>query len=227
MELRHGFHKFEKIHGVNCYWTTIDDGVAIIDTGNPKNEHKFLSELTAAGKTPENVKYILITHADIDHLGSAAELKRLTGAKIAIHEADAPIARGDVPIKDIRGPVGLLLKLLTGFMKFQFFEPDILLKEGDEIAGLQVIHTPGHTQGSIILYRQDKAIITGDTLLCNRKGQPRGPIKMFTPDMDQAWTSIQKVADLQFETLLPGHGKPLLENADDRIKRLVKSHINQ
>ena len=222
MKLNYGFFKFDKVRGVNCYWTHSESSVVIIDTANPKNEQKFLNELAAAGKQAEDVKFIILTHADIDHLGSAARLKQLTGAKIAIHEADAGIAEGKDPIKDVKGPLGLIFKLLTGFSKFDYFKPDVLLKDGDEIAGLKVIHTPGHTNGSMILYRQDQVAITGDTVLCNRKGEPRGPIKIFTPDMDQAWTSIQKLADLNFQMLLPGHGRPILENAGDRVRNLLK-----
>jgi glyoxylase-like metal-dependent hydrolase (beta-lactamase superfamily II) len=224
MELKQGIHRFEGIPGVNCYWATSDEGVVLIDTGNPKTEKKILSQLEMAGKSPGDVKFIIITHADIDHAGSAAALKRLTGAKLAIHEADAGKVKGEEPFKEARGILGVLFKIMMRFVRFHRVEPDMLLKDGDEIAGFSVIHTPGHTEGSIMLYRPGQVLITGDTLLCNRKGQPRGPIKAFTLDMHQAWKSLGRLSDLSFEMMLPGHGKPMVENASKRVRDLIENH---
>lgn len=222
MELKHGIHQFESISGANCYWTTSDEGVVIIDTANPKNEEKIVNQVGASGKTQEDVKLIIITHADIDHAGSAAALKRITGAQLAIHEADATQIKGEAPFKEGRGLLGIIFKIMIKFVQFQPVKPDILLKDGDEIAGFRVLNTPGHTEGSIMLYRPDQVLITGDALLSNRKGQPRGPIKAFTLDMEKAWDSVGKITDLNFEMMLPGHGKPVLENASEKVRSLIE-----
>ena len=99
-----------------------------------------------------------------------------------------------------------------------------MTQDGDDIAGFKVLHMPGHTKGAIMLYRPDQVLITGDSLLSNWKGQPRGPIKAFTPDMQQAWQSVQKLVDLNFEMMLPGHGKPILDNASDKVRDLIEKH---
>jgi hydroxyacylglutathione hydrolase len=224
MELKHGIHQFEGIKGVNCYWTVSEEGVAIIDAANPKNEKKILSQLEAAGKKVADVKFIIITHADIDHLGSAAALKQLTGAKLAIHEADAAIIRGDAPLKEGRGLFGVILKIMMKFIQFHKVEPDILLKEGDEIAGFTVLHMPGHTEGSIMLYKPGQVLITGDTLLSDRKSRPQGPMKAFALDLQQTWNSMGRFADLHFEMMLPGHGKPVLEKASEKVRNLIEKH---
>jgi len=222
MELKYGIHQFEGITGVNCYWTTSDESVVIIDTANPKNEKKIMSQLEAAGKSPEDVKYIIITHADIDHVGSAAALKQLTGAKLSIHEADAEKVNGDARHKEVRGFLGIIFKIMMAFVKYHKVKPDIFLKDGDEIGDFRVLHTPGHTEGSIMFYRPDQVLITGDALLTDRKGQPRGPMKAFTLDMDQAWNSARKLTDLNFEMMLPGHGKLVLENASEKVRSLIE-----
>jgi len=72
--------------------------------------------------------------------------------KVAIHEADAPRFTGEKPLKEVRGLVGLLFKAMSLFIKFKPVTPDVLLKGGEQVDGLSVIHTPGHTQGSICLY---------------------------------------------------------------------------
>lgn len=222
MKLKYGVHRFDDITGVNCYWTTSDEGVVIIDTANPKNEKKIVSQLEAAGKSAEDVKFIIITHADIDHIGSAAALKRLTGAKLAVHEADAAKVKGEAPLKEVQGFLGIIFKIMMRFVQFHKVDPDILLKDGDEIADFKVFHTPGHTEGSIMLYRPDQVLITGDTLLSDKKGQPRSPIKAFTLDICQACKSVCKIADLNFEMMLPGHGKPILENASEKVRSLIE-----
>ena len=226
MELKHGIHQFEGITGVNCYWTTSDEGVVIIDTANPKSEKKIMTQLEEAGKNPADVKLIIITHADIDHVGSAAALKELTGAKLAIHEADADKIKGDARRKEVRGFIGIVFKIMMTFIKYRKVEADILLKDGDEIADFRVLHTPGHTEGSIMFYRPDQVLITGDALLSDSKGQPRAPIKAFTLDMHQAWNSLRKVDDLNFEMMLPGHGKIILENASEKVGGLIKKEEN-
>lgn len=222
MELKHHIHQFDGISGGNCYWAIADEAVAIIDTANPKNEEKIMAQLDAAGKSAGDVKFIIITHADIDHAGSAAALKQLTGAQLAVHEADAVQIKGEAPFKEGRGLLGIIFNIMMRFVQFHPVEPDIILKDGNEIAGFKVLNTPGHTEGSIMLYKPDQVLITGDTLLSNRKGQPRGPIKAFTLDMQKAWDSVNRLSDLNFEMMLPGHGKPVLEKASDKVRSLAE-----
>ena len=77
-----------------------------------------------------------------------------------------------------------------------------------------------------MFYRPDQVLITGDALLSDSKGQPRAPIKAFTLDMHQAWNSLRKVDDLNFEMMLPGHGKIILENASEKVGGLIKKEEN-
>ncbi|HXW95302.1 MAG TPA: MBL fold metallo-hydrolase, partial [Nitrososphaerales archaeon] len=85
----------------------------------------------------------------------------------------------------------------------------LLLKEGDTVGRLAVFHTPGHTPGSISLYdRQDRVLFVGDTARYV-KGKLEGPPPRFTPHMDQAKASIERLSSLDFEVMLSGHGQPL------------------
>ena len=104
-------------------------------------------------------------------MGNAAELRRVTGAPIGIHELDAPVLAGrERPAKG-RRTMGLLLRAL----RVSPITADVTLRAGDVIGDLEVTHAPGHTAGSIALLRQDGVLFSGDALLADRHGRVRPP----------------------------------------------------
>ena len=114
MEILQQLYQVDGVQG-NCYILE-RDGLVLIDTGLPRNSKKILSFVTDTLKRdPKDMKYIIITHYHADHAGNVAELRRATGAKVAIHEADADFLAGKKtmpPLKGLRGQVlGLLLFL--------------------------------------------------------------------------------------------------------------------
>lgn len=139
---------------------------------------------------------ILLTHSHWDHIADVPTLKKRFPVKVWIHEAD-------VPNLQTPGADGLPYWIpLTGV------KPDDLLKEGDQISigslNFIVIHTPGHSPGSICLYEpQQHVLIAGDTLF---KGSI-GNLSFPTSNADQMWPSLQKLAKLPPQTkVYPGHG---------------------
>ncbi len=208
MELSPGVHKVEGVRGANVYLVTTEEGTAIIDTGLPGNEKKLLGYAAKVGVQPAQISLIVLTHADIDHSGSAAKLKASTGAKLAVHAADAPRVAGEMKLKEVKGGMGLLMGVVSPFMRFTPVKPDLLLKESDTVLGLSVVHTPGHTDGSISLYKEGAVLFVGDALRTDSEGKPMLPPAGFTADMDLAKESIRKVSALSYGLLLPGHGAP-------------------
>lgn len=165
----------------------------------------------------------MLTHCHIDHVGSAQELKQLTNAKVAIHREDADFVSGKKAIPSPKGAIGVLFKASSPFFKFRPVEPDITLQENDKVGRLTVIHTPGHTLGSISLYDPErKVLFAGDTLRFV-KGKISGPPERFTLDMHQAIQSIEKISQLDFDVMLSGHGEPLKPNASERVKEFYAS----
>lgn len=222
MEIIPGVHKVDGVRGANCYLAISGSTILIVDTGMPGNGRRILKYLEGLGRGPAEVEYIVLTHSDIDHSGSVAELKEITKARVAIHEGDAMSLAGEKKLKEVRGIFSPLFKVIARFIKFHPVKPDILLKEGDEIGGFRVIHTPGHTSGSICLYQPGQLLFAGDAAVrSDSRGNLKPPLKSVTLDMKQAWESVKKIAELEFNILLPGHGSPVLQNASKGVKHLL------
>ena len=153
----------------------------------------------------------------------ASEVRKATGAKLAVHERDANYLSGNTKMPSPKGAVGVLFSILSPFFKFTPVEPDQRLNENDRIGRLTILDTPGHTSGSISLYDQGwKLIFVGDAIR-HMNGKMEGPPKSFTLDMRQAIRSIRRISNFDFEVMLSGHGQPLKSNASQKVKELAAS----
>lgn len=221
MEIAPGVHKVDGAQWVNCYLVIKDTTFFVVDTGIPGNGKNIADYIVRQGKNPSDLACIVLTHSDIDHSGSAAELKSLTGANVAIHEADAPVLAGEKEGKRMKGITALLFRFMRRRMKYQHLKADMLLKDGDVIGGYQVIHCPGHTEGSIALYHPKDVIFVGDVLSCDDKGNPVLPRRQMTIDLAQATDSVKKISRLEFSVMLPGHGYPMTNEASRKVRDLL------
>ena len=217
MEVVPGVHWIEGING-NCY-LIVNQTLTLIDTGLPRNAKKILRYITEnLHRKPSDVTMIILTHSHFDHTGNAEQLRVVTGARIAAHQEDAVYIEGKQQALVPKGGMGMLFKVLSPLIKVRPFPVDTVLKDKDEIAGLSVIFTPGHTPGSISLYdAKRKVLFTGDTLRYVN-GVLEGPSEKFSRDVALARASIKKLTALQFTTLLSGHGVPLTDNAAQRVR---------
>ncbi len=226
MEIVSGIHQVNSIKGANCYLVITGTKMLVIDTGMPGNGDRIINYIKAIGKKPSDIDQVVLTHAHLDHIGSVAETKRMTGAKIAIHASDAPVLCGKSELNNPRGPIGPFFNLMTRLMHFHSVEPDVILENNTDIDGFKTIHTPGHTHGSICLYKQGDVIFVGDALRSDSKGNPRLPSKNFSADSVQAKASLIAIAELEFDILLPGHGAPVIGKASDKLKNLL-THLKR
>jgi len=223
MEIKPGVYLLDGIRGANSYLSVTEDGILVIDTGMPGNAQRILRQIKALNKAAKDVKMIILTHSDIDHSGSAAELKRITGAKVAIHSGDAPSLSGDKELKRVKGFVGVIFKLMKRFMRFQTIKPDIILKDGDKIDNLTVIYTPGHTEGSICLYKTSDILFAGDAVRTDKRGNLKLPPSAMTLNVKEALESVKKLATLEFDVLLAGHGRLVLHDASTKVRELLQN----
>ncbi|MDI9610672.1 MAG: MBL fold metallo-hydrolase [Archaeoglobales archaeon] len=184
----------------NCY-LLIDQKKALIDVGG---DTEFIIKALRRYIEPKELDYILLTHSHYDHAAVAGDFKGI--AKIAIHEEEMKLLR--------------LQRFVSVFgMKFKAFEPDLLLRGGEEFdlgeMTLKVIHTPGHSPGSVCFYEPKKKwLFSGDTVFAygsfGRYDLPGG-------DGRQLLESIEKLSKLDVVNLYPGHEDIVEGNAKESI----------
>jgi glyoxylase-like metal-dependent hydrolase (beta-lactamase superfamily II) len=221
LEITEGIHLIPRVRGANAYLVKRDNGIIVVDTGLPGNAGKIIDYVQNIGGHPSDIKTIVLTHSDMDHAGSVARLKEETKARVAIHEADAPRLSGEEEPKAVKGVLGLLLRAVAAVMRFKRIKADVLLKDSDIIDGLTVIHTPGHTEGSICLHLPGRALFVGDALLTDDERMLSLPRRSMSTNLDQAKESIKKISELKYSVLLPGHGPPIERNASAITKDFV------
>jgi glyoxylase-like metal-dependent hydrolase (beta-lactamase superfamily II) len=224
MEIVEGIHRVDEASAnmahANVYLRINGKELTVIDTGTSGNAQKIVTYIQKLGYQPAGVKTIILTHFHMDHVGSARELKKLTHAKLAVHAEDAEYVSGKKPLPK---PKNILFRAVTSFVKPEPVEADIALKDGDKIEGLTVIHVTGHTPGSIALLDEEKRVLfAGDTLRYDGKKVSGAP-EHFSLDPAKVKDSIRKIAALNFDVMLPGHGEPLKPNASEQIKKFVES----
>ncbi len=210
------------------------DEVTVIDTGLPKHREIILKAASQAGRKPDDVKHIVLTHHHADHTGSLAELMAATSARAYVHPLDAYIVRGE---KQAPGPnrelfagkiLGPLMARLTPKLR-----PIADLQEtndGDEVpaaGGLKAIHTPGHTAGHLsFLWPQNGGVLFAGDAAGNVLSGPRPPVGtlggMFTEDAAAAKHSFRKLAELEFDVACFGHGGPIKGKAHAAFRREVE-----
>ena len=221
MEIVPGIHQVDGVNG-NCF-IIVRDELTLIDTGMPKNSAKIVKYIQDILKRkPSEIKTIVLTHFHVDHVGDAFDLKKRSGAKVAIHEADADYVAGRKTQPVPRGGMGMIFKVLMPlFFRSKPVEPDIKLCDHDTIAGLTTIHTPGHTPGSICLFDPaSKILFAGDLLIFDGIKIKMGPLPLDTRVIQQ---SINKIAAIDFDIMLSGHGTPLRPDASSKIREFAKS----
>jgi glyoxylase-like metal-dependent hydrolase (beta-lactamase superfamily II) len=217
--VQHGVHQIPDMGFSNAYLVeTGTQSLTLIDTGTPGKDGKVLAYLKSIGRRPGDVSYIVLTHPDADHSGSAAKLKSLTGAKLAIGELDAPRLSGEKKLKEASG---IMIGLLGAFMRVERVRPDITLKDGDTVGPLPIVFTPGHTDGSISVYKPNDAIFVGDLLRTDGSGNLKLASPNMSRDMAEVRRSVEKISKLEFSMLLPGHGRPVEGDASKKLREFV------
>jgi glyoxylase-like metal-dependent hydrolase (beta-lactamase superfamily II) len=220
-------HRIPGVRGANAWLVASPEGLVLVDTGLPGNGARVVAFLAALGRGPRDLSAIALTHYDPDHAGSAAEVRALTGAPIAIHAHDAPVLAGGLTPSGAKGPwrgrtlvarlarlghesgMALLVRLPFARATWRRCTADRLLAEGDRLPGLTVVHAPGHTAGSVAFRTAEGALLTGDAVFGDAHGRAHYPPRALALDPEQARATAHRLVASGFTTLYPGHGEPV------------------
>jgi glyoxylase-like metal-dependent hydrolase (beta-lactamase superfamily II) len=216
-----------------------NDTALLVDAGYPGQLPQIRDAVEQAGAPFSDVNKIIITHHDLDHIGSLADIWRESGGRIEVlaHAGEVPYIQGDLPpvkqtperLAQLEAQFNALPEELKPRLKAFLSPPapstvDRTLADGEEVphaGGIIAIHAPGHSPGHLCLYhKRSRSLIAGDALNVS-DGLLVGPNPVYTPDLATALASLKKLAAYDIETVICYHGGVYRGDANRRIAELA------
>lgn len=212
----------------NAYLVATDQGMILVDAGLPFFAPVIEHYMEQIGR--DDLTLIYITHAHIDHYGSAAEMRRRTGAPIAIHADDAEsMAAGATElgvVRDWNRFSQMALPLLEPMLTVEPTEPDIILHDGERLDEYGVpataVHTPGHTPGSSTLIVDGGVAFVGDLLSASGEDHVQ---QSYAFDWIQLGESLKKLATYHPQVLYTGHGDNAI--TAETLRELTEAYLKE
>jgi hydroxyacylglutathione hydrolase len=204
--------------GLSNAYLIIEERAILVDTGATGDANRIRKALSQHGIVETDLALIIHTHGHGDHVGSTADLRRSSGAPVAIHPDDLDMLTSGRN-RQLNTPTRLEARLLAPFINTPFApcQADILLESevhlGDYGVDGQVLFTPGHTHGSITILLKNSEAIAGDICMGGTLGGRLHPAEpewhYYYEDLTQAKESLQKLKNAKVRKLFVGHGGPL------------------
>ena len=220
MEVSPGIHIIPSARWSRIY-LIVGETLTLVDSGLPWHPGGIINYIRSIGRRPDELKHILVTHSHPDHVGGTLSLVKKTGAAVVTHRSDTRRDHDNRLHLGYTGyfPVPIPLIGRTGVSH--------LIEDGDILplhGGIRVIHTPGHTRGSVcFLLEESKVLFSGDTIFSDG-----GRISRSVPfpgyDRDSYVRSLKRLSEFEFEGVFGGHGSPMLEGGSYTLSRLLESH---
>lgn len=203
----------------NCFLIVENSELVLIDAGVRGSFDPLVGVIRSLGYSPGQLSSILLTHADLDHVGAAPALKEQFGAHICASQVEADAlaqGRSSRPIRaGLLSPVLSWLERRSGAMQVPV---DQILAEGDQLpvlGGLQVLSSPGHTPGHISFYAPRAGLLFAGDSVSTRSDRVRyNRVKIFNWDEEQMRASVHRQASLCPKVVCSGHGPVVFDAAD-------------
>ena len=220
MEIVPGVHQIP-----NTRWSRVylieDERLTLVDAGLPWGMKKIVNYIRSIGRHEEEVDTVLMTHSHPDHSSGVPPIRKLTGAGILAHAQDTKTDRDNgvsLSYAGMFGSTSLPIPFLQRAPVKQVIEDgDVLPIRG----GVRVIHTPGHTPGSVCFLLEDEGVLfSGDTIFGSDNGVSRS-VPFPSYNRDDYRNSLERLAKLEFDVLCGGHGRALRGGASDKFRDLL------
>jgi glyoxylase-like metal-dependent hydrolase (beta-lactamase superfamily II) len=238
MELAPGIRRVGSDSIVNSYLLEEGGEVTVIDAGAPGLWKHVPAELAAMGRTPDDVRAIVLTHGHTDHVGYAERARRERGWPVMVHEADEALAKGEVknPAKSPRFRIGPMLGftwwgLRHGLLRVPPLTAVATYGDGatlDVPGSPRVILVPGHTPGSAALHVPTHDVVfVGDAMATYSPADGlRGPqVAAFSADYELARRSLARLEGLAARLVLPGHGEAFAGGIDEAVRLATEARL--
>ncbi|MFA9380095.1 MAG: MBL fold metallo-hydrolase [Acetanaerobacterium sp.] len=203
MQIVSGIYSLDCARHSNVFF--IEEEGTLIDTGIPGHANEILYELKSLGFAPTDVKYILLTHHDVDHTGNVKSLQEATGATVFLGKEDIPYLMNE---KSRPGIKRFIQKILRAWPP----KSCEILYDDEKIGVISTHYAPGHTPGHHI-FQYKGSLFTGD-LFKVKNGEIKGMGSRMNDDTGKQRESITMLRDLSFEWAFPSHGTPI---KNDRV----------
>jgi glyoxylase-like metal-dependent hydrolase (beta-lactamase superfamily II) len=196
------------------------DGWTLVDTGMRGSALRIQEALATLGAGPDELTRIYLTHHHLDHIGGLSGVRWwATQAQVGATEHEAQVISGERPPDP---PSNAFLRFFARRQRLPTVPVERILQEGDSFAGFRVVATPGHTQGhTSLLNDQHGLLFTADAFGRMPFEVRVGVRKFFCTDPAEAQRSAEKLLREEFSTVVFSHGKPLHEDAKQRLSEIV------
>jgi len=196
-------------------------GATLVDAGAPGQEEAIAAAMAEVGVGMGELRHIVLTHQDLDHVGSLHPIAEASGARVLAHEVEAPFIDGSQPPRFAREGGPEFRSMVESLRPTRVDQP---LTDGERLdlaGGVRVVSTPGHTPGHLCLYlERSRTLVAGDALIAHR-GRVYGPSSVFSADLPAARESVRKLAELDVRAIVCYHGGVVDDDANGQLRRLA------